>query len=106
VLPRAVPRTDGHAQLPLTVLAAIAAQHWARDFLIPLITAAFLAYTLHPLVNRLAGMNPTAIFVALLFFGWLWGAWGLLLGIPVAVICKVIAECFDRLALVAELLSD
>lgn len=56
--------------------------------------------------GRQAKMNPTAIFVALLFFGWLWGAWGLLLGIPLAVICKVIAERVDRLTLVAELLSD
>ncbi len=56
--------------------------------------------------GRQANMNPTAIFIALLFFGWLWGAWGLLLGIPLAVICKVIAERVDRLALVAEMLSD
>lgn len=58
------------------------------------------------LSGRQARMNPTAIFIALLFFGWLWGAWGLLLGIPLTVICKVVAERIERLAIFVELLSD
>ena len=56
--------------------------------------------------GRQARMNPTAIFLALLFFGWLWGAFGLLLAIPVVAIGKVIAERVDRLHAVAELLGE
>ncbi|MGE3849406.1 MAG: AI-2E family transporter [Gammaproteobacteria bacterium] len=56
--------------------------------------------------GRQARMNPTAIFLSLLFFGWLWGAWGLLLGIPLAVTCKVVAERIDALQPFAELLSE
>jgi predicted PurR-regulated permease PerM len=37
-------------------------------------------------------MDPVAVFVALLFFGWLWGGWGLLLGGPVIAIVKTVAE--------------
>ena len=51
-------------------------------------------------------MNPTAIFVALLFFGWIWGAWGMLLAIPIVVVVKVVAESVEALNPVAELLGE
>lgn len=56
--------------------------------------------------GRQARMNPTAIFLALLFFGWLWGAPGLLLAIPVVAICKVIADRVDRFHAFAELIGE
>ena len=34
------------------------------------------------LQSRLARVNAAVLFIALLFFGWLWGVWGLLLGAP------------------------
>jgi predicted PurR-regulated permease PerM len=33
-----------------------------------------------------------AVFVALLFFGWLWGGWGLLLGAPLVAIAKTVSD--------------
>src|SRR4029077_2521341 len=45
------------------------------------------------LQSRFARVNAAVLFIALLFFGWLWGAWGLLLGAPLVGITKVI---FDR----------
>lgn len=56
--------------------------------------------------GRQARMNPTAIFLALLFFGWLWGALGMLLAIPIIAIGKVIAARVDRFHAVAELLGE
>jgi predicted PurR-regulated permease PerM len=32
--------------------------------------------------GKAAHMNPVAVFIGLIFFGWLWGGWGLLLGVP------------------------
>ena len=58
------------------------------------------------MTGRLAKMNPTAIFVALLFFGWIWGAWGMLLAIPIVVVVKVVAESVEALNPVAELLGE
>jgi predicted PurR-regulated permease PerM len=58
------------------------------------------------MTGRIAKMNPAAVFVSLLFWGWLWGAWGLLLGVPVIVIVKVIAERVDGMETVAELLGE
>jgi predicted PurR-regulated permease PerM len=58
------------------------------------------------MTGRLAKMNPLAIFIGLLFWGWLWGIWGLLLGVPIVVMIRVVAEHVDGLQSVAELLSE
>lgn len=54
---------------------------------------------------RQTRMNTTATFIGLLFFGWLWGLWGLLLGIPLLAIVKAICERYERWQPLAELLS-
>lgn len=58
------------------------------------------------MTGRLAQMNLTAVFVALLFFGWLWGPWGLLLASPIIVVLKVISEHIEQLRPFAELLGS
>lgn len=58
------------------------------------------------MIGRSARINVTALFVALLFWGWLWGIWGMLLSIPLTVIAKVLAQHVPSLNAVAELLSD
>jgi predicted PurR-regulated permease PerM len=58
------------------------------------------------MTGRIAKMNAAAIFISLLFWGWLWGIWGLLLGIPIIVMVRVVAEHVDGLQSVAELLSE
>ncbi|WP_317203064.1 AI-2E family transporter [Janthinobacterium sp.] len=58
------------------------------------------------MTGRIARMNPAAVFVSLLFWGWLWGVWGLLLGVPVIVIVKVVAERVQGMEAVAELLGE
>ncbi|HYC38787.1 MAG TPA: AI-2E family transporter [Usitatibacter sp.] len=54
---------------------------------------------------RQTRMNTTATFIGLLFFGWIWGLWGILLGIPLLAIVKTICERYDGWQPVAELLS-
>jgi predicted PurR-regulated permease PerM len=58
------------------------------------------------MTGRLARMNPAAVFVSLLFWGWLWGVWGLLLGVPVVVVVKVVAERVEGMEVLAELLGE
>lgn len=58
------------------------------------------------MTGRIAKMNAAAVFIALLFWGWLWGIWGLLLGIPIVVVIKVIAEHVDGMQSIAELLGE
>jgi predicted PurR-regulated permease PerM len=58
------------------------------------------------MTGKLVKMNPTAVFVGLLFWGWLWGMWGMLLGIPIIVVIKVVAEHVESMNPIAELLGD
>ena len=58
------------------------------------------------MTGRIDKMNPAAVFIGLLFWGWLWGIWGLLLGVPIIVVMKVIAEHIEGLQSVAELLGE
>jgi predicted PurR-regulated permease PerM len=57
------------------------------------------------MTGKMAKMNAVAVFVALLFWGWLWGAWGLLLAIPILGIVKVVSEHIEELHPLAELLK-
>jgi predicted PurR-regulated permease PerM len=57
------------------------------------------------MTGRIASMNSTAIFVSLLFWGWLWGVWGMLLGIPIIVIAKAVSQHVEPLRPLAELLG-
>jgi predicted PurR-regulated permease PerM len=56
--------------------------------------------------SRLARLNAAVLFIALLFFGWLWGIWGLLLGAPLVAIAKVICDRVDSLKPAGDLLGQ
>lgn len=58
------------------------------------------------MTGRIAKMNTAAIFISLLFWGWLWGIWGMLLSIPIIVIMKVVSQHVEQLQPVAELLGE
>lgn len=58
------------------------------------------------MTGRIAKMNAMAVFVALLFGGWLWGIWGMLICVPIVVVVKVVAEHIEDLQPVAELLGE
>jgi len=57
------------------------------------------------LQSRFARVNAAVLFIALLFFGWLWGVWGLLLGAPLVAIVKVVCDRVESLKPVGELLG-
>jgi predicted PurR-regulated permease PerM len=55
--------------------------------------------------SRAARLSAAVLFIALLFMGWLWGMWGLLLGAPLLAIIKVICDRVDALKPLGELLG-
>ena len=57
------------------------------------------------LASRHMRMNTTASFIGLLFFGWIWGFWGILLGIPLIAIVKTICDHNEDWKPLAELLG-
>lgn len=58
------------------------------------------------LLGRAARMNATIVFIALLFWGTLWGAWGLLLAMPIMVAIKSICDRVEPLASIGQFLGD
>ena len=58
------------------------------------------------LTSRSSKMNPVAIFVGVLAWGWLWGMWGLLLGVPVLVVIKAVCDRTEGLRPLGELLGE
>lgn len=58
------------------------------------------------MTGRIAKMNTAGVFISLLFWGWLWGVWGMLLSIPLIVIIKVVSQQVEQLHPVAELLGE
>ncbi|MEO5700954.1 MAG: AI-2E family transporter [Casimicrobiaceae bacterium] len=57
------------------------------------------------LTERVSRIHAVAVFVALLFWGWLWGFWGLLLGVPIVMALKAVCEHVEDLQPIAELLD-
>ena len=64
-----------------------------------LLMACFIGITffegqlLNPLlVGKRLELNPTVVFIALLFWGWLWGVGGMLLAVPLLIIIKKFAD--------------
>jgi predicted PurR-regulated permease PerM len=58
------------------------------------------------LMGRAASMNPAAVFVGLLFWGWVWGIWGVVLAVPMMMLVKSVCDHIEDLNGVGELLGD
>lgn len=55
--------------------------------------------------GRTLSLNPVATFVAILFWGWLWGAPGILLAVPILVAVMVACTYIDSLKPISEFLD-
>ena len=58
------------------------------------------------LTSRASRLNPVAVFVGMLAWGWLWGLWGLLLGVPLLMGVKAVCDRVDDLKPIGELLGQ
>jgi predicted PurR-regulated permease PerM len=58
------------------------------------------------LTSRASRLSPVAVFVGLLAWGWLWGVWGLLLGVPILMIVKSVCDRVDDLKPIGEFLGS
>ena len=57
------------------------------------------------LTQRTGRLNAVTVFVALLVWGWLWGIWGLLLGIPIVMAINAVCERIEDLQPISEFLG-
>jgi predicted PurR-regulated permease PerM len=74
---------------------------------IPLTASVLIGVLLQAaLLGRAASMNATVVFAALLFWGTLWGAWGLLLAMPMMVAIKSICDRVEPLSRFGDFLGE
>jgi predicted PurR-regulated permease PerM len=57
-------------------------------------------------LGRAAHANSVAVFVAVMFGGWMWGAIGMILAVPVLMIIKTVTDHVESLSSIGELLGD
>jgi predicted PurR-regulated permease PerM len=57
------------------------------------------------LLSRAASLNHVAIFTAIAFWSWAWGTPGMLLAVPLLMVCKAICDHVHGLEAVADLLG-
>lgn len=57
------------------------------------------------LTSRSSQISPVVVFVGVLAFGWLWGLWGLLLGMPVLLMLKAVCDRVEDLKSLGELMG-
>lgn len=58
-----------------------------------------------PLMGKVERMSVLAVFVGLLLWTWIWGAWGTILAVPMLVVVKSIADHVDRLKPLGRLMA-
>ncbi|MGA9766746.1 MAG: AI-2E family transporter [Rhodomicrobium sp.] len=61
--------------------------------------------TVPVIVRRRLLLNPVAVFVAIMFLGWIWGIPGALLAVPLLASCKIICERIEHLNAIAAFLT-
>jgi predicted PurR-regulated permease PerM len=59
-----------------------------------------------PLMGRAEHMNAVVVFVGLLLWTWIWGAWGTILAVPMLVIVKSVADHVESLRPISRLMSS
>ncbi len=93
--------------------AAAAALQFRSLSMIGLVALVSLAITslegfvLAPIaLGRAASVNSVAIFVSVMFWGWMWGPLGLIMAVPILMMVKTIADHVESLRGISELLGD
>jgi|SRR5579872_1700826 len=67
----------------------------------------FAMNVLYPkFIGKRLELNPLAVTLALLIWGWIWGAMGLILAIPITGAMKIVCDSIERLQPVGEWMGD
>jgi predicted PurR-regulated permease PerM len=79
----------------IAILATVVLLHTiSSSFLIP------------KLIGSRVNIGPVAATLGVLFWGWLWGAMGFFLAIPLTAFLKLILDCFPRMIYLSNLMSE
>ena len=74
---------------------------------VSLVITSLEGYVLTPwLTSRAARMNAVAVFIGLLFWGWVWNVWGMLLAVPMLMVIKAVCDHIEDLKPIGEFLGE
>ena len=51
-------------------------------------------------------LNPTTVLMSLIIWAWLWGAWGMVLAVPIAAVIRIVSERTGFMHAIGALMSD
>ncbi len=75
--------------------------------LVSVVITALEGFLIAPIaLGKAARVNSVAVFVSVMFWGWMWGALGLLLAVPILMIVKTVADHVESLSSLSELLDE
>ena len=94
----------------LTLVALLTFEEVGRAVVVPLVFVVLTSLegliVTPTVVGRRLSLNPVAIFIWLIFWGWLWGIAGTLLAVPLLAVLKIVCDHVKPLAAVGEFLGD
>jgi predicted PurR-regulated permease PerM len=74
---------------------------------ISLVINSIEGYWLTPwLSGRASRMNNVVVFSGLLFWGWLWGGWGVILGLPIMMVVKSVCDHVEHLKPIGDFMGE
>jgi predicted PurR-regulated permease PerM len=94
----------------LTLVALLTFEEVGQAVVVPvvfLVLTGLEGFIVTPtIVGRRLALNPVAIFIWLIFWGWFWGTAGMLLAVPLLAMLKIICDHVKPLAAIGEFLGD
>ena len=94
----------------LTMASLVSTASLAAALALPAVYVSVLLFVqnlISPYIwGRRLSLNPVAIFIAIVLWGWMWGMAGALLAVPLLASFKIVAERFRTLRPAAEFLSS
>lgn len=93
-----------------TIVSAVTYSNPVGIIAVPLSYGLFTAFTgqfIDPFVHGLRfSLNPIVVFLWIFFWGWLWGAPGVLLAVPLLTLFQVVCQHTERLLPLAHIIGD
>ncbi len=94
----------------LTIVSAVSFETAATILLAPVGYALFTALVgqlVDPFIHGMRfSLNPIIVFLWIFFWGWLWGAPGVLLAVPLLTLFQVLCKHVERLSPIAKIVGD
>ncbi len=58
------------------------------------------------IMGRSLNLSPLVVLVSLIFWGWLWGGWGMIMAVPITSVLKIVLQNIESMEPIALLMSE